>query len=403
MKILGVASKLHGKEYLEGLITKLSDSLKELGFNFENVLTNINEIDKIEINEIPVVFILTGGTSKIIRKISEKAKAFPLVLVSHPYHNSLPSALSAKSRLRAKGTNLMLHFHVPSFDKEYIERVVKVANLYEYIKSLKVVVVGDLEKEEIESFERISGKVQIIGIDTIGEKLRNIKIGDNDLKRIIKKIDITGSNPSLIKGPLSLYKVSKGLLEENKANAFTIDCFPFIVRYKFTPCLALSLLLSEGIPAACEADLRSLLLLAIAQNLTKTPGWIFNPSDYHGGILTGAHCTIALSLTNYATLIPHFESGNPYAISGTLREGTYTIAAISPDYKVLAATRATLIASGTLTGGRCRTQVVMKLEEKDPRPFTEKAISNHHVLIKGDILDYLEKIAKILGMKFLRY
>ncbi len=403
MKFLAVASKLHGEGYLGGLISKLSDSLRELGFSLETFLADISEVDKIDINEVPIIFILTGGTSRLIRKISEKVKGFPIILVSHPYHNSLPSALSATSRLRVKGENLIIHFHVPSFGKVHLERIVKIADLYEYIKSLKVVVVGELEKKEIESFERISGKVQTIGIDVIEERLKNVKIEDYDLRKVVEKIDITGSDLSLIKGPLSLYKVSKELLKENEANAFAIDCFPFIVKYKFTPCLTLSLLLSEGIPAACEADLRSLILLAVAQNLTKAPGWIFNPSDYHNNILIGAHCTVAISLTTYATLIPHFESGNPYAVSGTLREGTYTIAAISPDYKILAAARVLVTASGTLSGGRCRTQVVMRLEEKDPRPFTEKAVSNHHVLIKGDVLDYLEKIAKILGMKFFNY
>ncbi len=403
VEVLAVASKLHRKEYLDMLIKRLENSLKELGLKINNIITEPDDVKKIEIQETPMIFVMTGGTSKVIRKIDERVDEHPLVLVSHPYHNSLPSALSARARLEAKGSSVILHFHVADFNKNTLENIVKIVDLYEYVRNLRVILIGDIERDEINKFEKVSGKVKVIDIDSIKDRLNNVEISENDINTVEKGIDTSGSNLSLIKGPLSLYKVTKEMLKSENANALAIDCFPFIIKYKFTPCLTLSLLLSEGIPAACEADLRSLLLLGIAQRLTGNPGWIFNPSDYNDHKLVGAHCTIALKLVDYATLIPHFETGRPYAISGTLSNGIYTLAAVSPDYRTLAVAKAKVIVSGTISGGRCRTQVVMELDEKDPIPFTEKAISNHHVLIKGDVINYLKNVAKMLRMKFFRY
>jgi len=127
-----------------------------------------------------------------------------------------------------------------------------------------------------------------------------------------------------------------------------------------------------------------------------------NPSNYNNSLLTLAHCTVAPSLTEHSTLLPHFETGKPYAVSGKIRRGTYTLASINKDYTVIGIAEAEVLDSGFLSSGRCRTQAVVKLKEKREEPFTEKALENHHVLMP--ISHYkLRKAAKLMGLKILDY
>jgi L-fucose isomerase-like protein len=401
VKVLAVASRLHGKEYIERLLDHLNHSLEEAGLRIDNLIVDESEVEALGHEDLYLVFMLTGGTSRLVRALYEKKNRPTLILISHPYHNSLPSALSAKSRIEAAGGRVIL-YHTEGFNYKALEKLIKVIKAYHYIKNLKVILIGE-ETSEAKLFKKIVRNFEVINFEQVENKVSNTRIEDEDLELLSKKVDLSGAKGELLRNPLRLYKALKSLLNEREANAVAFDCFPFILRNGYTPCISLSLLLDEGIPAACEADLRSLLLLAASQSLTGEPGWIFNPSDYKKPLLIGAHCTVATSLTEYSTLLPHFETGNPYAVSGVIRGGTYTVAAVSPEFKELAAVKAEVVYSGTLSGGRCRTQAVLRLYEKDPRPFTDKAVSNHHVLIKGDVIEELRILANMLGMRFIYY
>ncbi len=402
MRIVGVASKLHGLEYIENLVDRINNVLKTFSLELDKIITDENDIKGLNEEEtIIVVFVLTGGTSRLIRLLREKVN-IPMMIVSHPYHNSMPSALSAISRLEANKVGNVAHYHINKINEENLQKVVDIAKTFEYLRNLRVLLIGE-PSYEIDMIKNLVNEVIVKSIDDVKELIEQTSLSDEDVKRIVKHIDLAGSENDLLKRALKLYAVVIRLLETNRANSFAIDCFPFIIKAGFTPCITISLLLDRGIPAACEADLRSLLLLAIAQGLTNKPGWIFNPNEYRDSKLIGSHCTVATKLTEYATLLPHFESGNPYAVSGVISEGLYTVAAISPDFKKIAFVKAEVKGLGTSSGGRCRTQALMKLYEKDPRPFTSKALSNHHVLIKGDVTNELEILGKMLGMEVIFY
>jgi len=402
LKVLAVASKLHGLEYVSGLVERLESVLRPFGLHLDNVITDESELSSVEKDRSYAIFLLTGGTSRLVRSLDARMEGPSILLISHPYHNSMPSALSARSRLEADGKKNVAHIHIKDLSDREVEKVVKIVDALNYIERLRILYVGRAS-DEVDVIKNIVEDVVVVNIDDLGELLDSVNVDDTDIKKILSVMDLSGANKSLVKEPLKLYMALKSLMKDTSTNSLAIDCFPFIVRYGYTPCVALSLLLDEGIPAACEADLRSLLLLAMAQKLTGLPGWIFNPSDYDDGKLLGAHCTVATKLTKYSTLVPHFESGNPYAVTGTLERGTYTVAAISPDFTKMSGVEAELISSGMLSGGRCRTQAVLRLNEKDPRPFIEKSVSNHHVLMKGNVLEELKILSRMLGMEFIEY
>jgi hypothetical protein len=75
---------------------------------------------------------------------------------------------------------------------------------------------------------------------------------------------------------------------------------------------------------------------------------------------------------------------------------------MSPDFSVILAGTGRLLASGLMYQTMCRTQLILDLDvnaEKIPLV----AVSNHHVLIPGDVRKELHAIASLLGLDYAEY
>ena len=410
VRAYALASRVHGPEFTSRVYREFSRLLEELGVKLEGLVTSEDEARAVKASrgEVLVLAILSGGASRLARLIAKGNRDSPLLLLSQPYHNSLASALSAKSRLEVEGYRVALAHveRVESSPPAVLEWAVKAARAYERLAKLKVLHFDvDSKPEEAKLFERVFGGEVVVYTRRDSRRLLEEQARESEglVEELAGYVDLTGVERRLLTGPLALYAALRRAMEEVGANAVTVDCFPFIMEYKFTPCIAFGLLLSQGVPAACEADYRSLALLAASYELSGRPGWIFNPSDYCGGMLVGSHCTAAPVLALYSTLVPHFETGNPYAIAASLEPGTYTMAAISPDFKRLASTRVELRESGMLSGGRCRTQAVLEVASQRKEGLLGRMISNHHVLIPGYVGEALEYLASLSGLEYLEY
>lgn len=90
---------------------------------------------------------------------------------------------------------------------------------------------------------------------------------------------------------------------------FTIRCFDLVKLLNITGCLSVSMLNDMGIPASCEGDLPSLVMMMISRYLTGQPSFMANPNDFYKNKMILAHCTIPRNLTEKYVLKTHFESG----------------------------------------------------------------------------------------------
>ncbi|HIP65011.1 MAG TPA: hypothetical protein EYH08_00590 [Pyrodictium sp.] len=406
-----LASKVHGEEYYRNVLGVFERVLKALGVKFVDVVDSEEVVDGIAKRDVDAVLLifLTGGTSRLGRLVARKFRDKPLVLIGHTYHNSVASMASVYSRLASEGGYNLIPFVYRGGDSIIdLTRIYKAVRAAVALRKMRVVQLDadKLDDEGILFSEKIGASVVLVSRNELRKRIEEVKTrASRELKRLVERYDLGGIDRDKLVEPFALYVVAEKIVEEFNAHAVTINCFPFILEFKFTPCIALSMLLDEGVPAACEADYRALTLLALAQLLTGKPGWIGNFTDYDPVThqVTFSHCTVATSITEHSTLVSHFETGTPYAVEGRLRKQVYTIAAISPDYSTMAVAKAELLESGMLTGGRCRTQAILKVEEVDPRPLTEKLVSNHHVLMVGDVRYELSIVAKVFGMKFVEY
>ncbi len=213
-------------------------------------------------------------------------------------------------------------------------------------------------------------------------------------------IDLIGVDKDILYDAVRVYYALRKLVIDKGFNAISFECFPFIVKYRLTPCLAVAMMNNDGIPTACENDFYSLAILAVSFALTGKPGWIANPSGFTSeGYVRLAHCTIAPLLGGDCYLVPHFETGNPYAVTCRLSHDKVVLLRLSLDYRRINAYKAKVVESGLLEPGYCRTQAILDLGPMNGIRFLETAAGNHHVVIPWNpgLIESLKTMAWWLG------
>jgi L-fucose isomerase-like protein len=92
-----------------------------------------------------------------------------------------------------------------------------------------------------------------------------------------------------------MYSALKILLEREKANALGINCLEMMKKLKtFPPCYALTRLRDEGIHAACETDIVTLLTMMLL-------GYISDAPAFMGNIVAAIPATNTISISHDVT------------------------------------------------------------------------------------------------------
>ena len=207
----------------------------------------------------------------------------------------------------------------------------------------------------------------------------NIELIDIPIERMTSLGEV---DPGM-KGAEVIYGRLKELVQEFDLHGVTLRCFDLLTSVKNTGCIALSKLNDEGIPAACEGDIPTLLTMMVCKRLTGEPCFQVNPARIQpDGEMLFAHCTLPLRMTDKHEYTTHFESGIGVAIHGDLPTGDYTLVKLSGDLSRLLAEDVTLERC-QFEPNLCRTQVWIRSTPAVSRYFLTDPIANHHVLIRG--------------------
>jgi len=411
--LIPIASRLHNPQYYSNVLKSVEGVFTSTGIKVLNVIDSEDGITSDVINvvkdSVPILLFLTGGTSKLARELIVRSGVRRALALAHGHHNSLPSAISVRSRLEFDGIPVRVY----ACDEinsskcwDVISRVIRLGKALSSLLNLNVGLISPgVDDEEVNHFEEVlESKVSIVPYTEFEGFLASVT--DEEVLKSTEvlgsKVDLLDIDRGMLIKALKIYVAMKKLINSRGYDALAIDCFPYLIKYKVTPCIAIALLNSEGIATACEGDLRALMLMQISKALTGSPGWVSNPSLIRGTKLVLAHCTIALNLVLRGRVLSHFESGYPYGISGVLPTGTYTLVGVDREFSAMAALRAELIESGLMSEHMCRTQATLDTGV-DLSEFPNVALANHHVLIRGDFVRDVMEISYMLGMDFIQY
>jgi hypothetical protein len=200
-----------------------------------------------------------------------------------------------------------------------------------------------------------------------------------------------------------LYLVMKDLLEEKSAQGLTMaygdDPLP-------VPCLAYTNLRDEGVPAACEADIISLLAMTMIHHLLDKPSFMGNTFvDLQDETITLNHCVAPTRMAGYEsaplpyTLRDQHHRKFPGSVSAFVeldRGQDVTICRLSGDLRSMLIARGRIVDCRDLAG-YCRMAVRIKLEGP-VREFIHSASGNHHLLVYGDHRVELRELNKLFGI-----
>ena len=199
----------------------------------------------------------------------------------------------------------------------------------------------------------------------------------------IEEVSSLGAVDPGMKGAEAIYQRLKEIVGKYRLDGVTLRCFDLLTTVKNTGCIALSKLNDEGVPAACEGDIPTLLTMMICKRLTGEPCFQVNPARIQpDGEMLFAHCTLPLKMTRTHEYTTHFESGIGVAIHGELPTGDYTLVKLSGDMQRLLAVNVELTRC-QYEANLCRTQVWIKTTSAVSSYFLSDPIANHHVLICG--------------------
>ena len=327
-----------------------------------------------------VVAVLTGGTEgKFVQLVKEGLIDLkkPVYLVVSGHSNSLAASLEILSYIRQhNGTGRVLDKgpsdEVPSDEVPSTKEGVTIEPSEAVLKSaqpLRLGVVGFPSDWLISS---------VVDYQQVLERM-NCELVDIPIEEVTSLGEV---DPGM-KGAEAIYERLKEIVDRYDLQGVTLRCFDLLTTVKNTGCIALSKLNDEGIPAACEGDIPTLLTMMVCKRLTGELCFQVNPARIHAdGEMLFAHCTLPLGMTEKHEYTTHFESGIGVAIHGELPTGDYTLVKLSGDLKRLLAADVELERC-QYEENLCRTQVWIKATPELAQYFLTDPIHNHHVLIKG--------------------
>ncbi len=201
-----------------------------------------------------------------------------------------------------------------------------------------------------------------------------------------------------------LYLAMKDLLEERGAQGLTMaygdDPLP-------VPCLAYTTLRDEGVPAACEADIISLLAMVMVHHLLDKPSFMGNIFvDREGDALLLSHCVAPRRMAGYGLpplsyfLRDQHWGKAPGSVSAfvELEPGReVTLLRLSGDLRSMLLAKGEILDCRDLAG-YCRMTVGVKLAGS-AKEFIQRTSGNHHLLVYGDHLAELRGLNELFGLE----
>lgn len=363
-----------------GLMVSTRDEARSEELNFRDV-------------DIILLYPLTGGTENMLKGFSYFRK--PIVLYGDTLNNSMAAAIELREYFRDR---LVPSALVKSFDelKAALLGYDDMKDMLEKFLNLRLGLIGRISPWLInEKFNlpyiHISLKKFYEYYDTTTDA-EGWKVVEDIVAKAVKiqepkRDDLTKAG--------RIYLALERIIEDYHLNGFTIGCFDLLPKLKATPCLALAMFNAQGIPAACEGELNSLLGMAIARIFFNKSAFMGNIADYGENYIILAHCTAPL-VASYS-LRSHFESGMGVGVEVGLPKGKASLMKIKGRKAVVAGVE---VVGTERSENRCRTQLKLKIVEA--KDFIDGTLGNHHLLVYADSEEIADLLSE-LGFEVMLY
>ncbi len=349
--------------------------------------------------EPDVLVFLSGGSELEAARFIKPGKFY--LLAAFDENNSYAAACEVKALMDQKQIpSLLTDLHEVK-EQRMIKRYLETMQALRALEGKTVGLIGHVSNWLLAS--TIDGKLLK---SKFGIKLKQINWEDvpsyTNYKAnadFIKKYHY--ENDTAVENAAKVHEVLKEVINNEKLDALTIECFSLVQHNKVTACLSLSQLNDQGIPAGCEGDICSITGMMLINALTGTIPWMANLIKVCSDCVRFAHCTAPTNLLDNFEVDTHFETGLGTAIAGKFSSGNITIFRINNTLSKAFVSEGTIISTHKAAFA-CRTQIEVTIPEHNANSLKHHPLGNHHLIIPGNHAEVLMTACEICGVKVIR-
>ncbi|MGE0088726.1 MAG: hypothetical protein AB7S50_04540 [Bacteroidales bacterium] len=353
---------------------------------------SFNQID----SDPEILFILTGGSEYQAKNIVDKMHHVLILAMNE--NNSFAAATEIKAYCNQKNIktvliNLDSEKDAGNIINSYISSIRAISSIRNYNLGLignvsNWLIASDVQNDILKS----KFGINLVKIDWESYKSFSEYAVNDDFINHFKNSSID------LKDSSKVYNLLIDIIKTQRLKAITVECFPMVREHAVTACLALSKLNNNLFPAGCEGDLTSIVGMIISKELTGHIPWMANLISITKETVSMAHCTISTNLVNDFNITTHFETNSGTAIQGHFNSKEVTIFRFDNRLDQVFISTGTVI-NTPCKNDACRTQIEIKLSEKDLNLLKEKPLGNHHLVLPGNFKDILEFFCKLNQIK----
>jgi len=353
-----------------------------------------------------LVFNLTSTVMNLIDPLS--GSGLPLVLFSQPYSGH---DWSGWSDLLARGRRVEV---VASSDFGDLETPLRVLAARHHLRQSRVVCIqpdaeSDASSKALE--EKFGATIRFVPyshLQSLYEAAdpqaarRDAAVFTNAALKVVEP------KPAEVVDAFRLYHAVEKLLEEEQANAITIDCLGGFRRGDLPayPCVAWSKLNDRrSLYGVCEADLHSTFTQMLFTYYSGKPGFVSDPViDTKTNTVIHAHCVSATHLDGFDKppspyiVRSHMEDNKGVSLQVKWRSTgqTVTLAKLA-DAETLLVSTGKVVATPDLPRG-CRTKFATQVRDAS-KMLMNYSGNLHRVLFSGDHLQAAHQMGRLLSLK----
>lgn len=404
LNLITFASSLASRE---SIFTDHHELLDAISKKYEVQYIFPEELDSKLPEGATMVFVGSGGVEEMVKANIDRLPSY-VVLIADGLKNSLAASLEILSWMRLNDRHGRVLHGPTNFIMQGIDDYATAHDAITKLQGKRVGVIGKPSGWLIASgvdYAALRGRWGVEMVDVpLDEVVKGYEaIRDNEVQEITdefinKAIGVKEPSRDEVVKAMRLYRSVKGIVERYRLDAFTLNCFDLIPTTHTTGCVALALLNQEGIPAGCEGDEQTLLTMLAVQAATGEMTFMANPSkilDHAAHEMVFAHCTIAPAMTDRYIVRDHYESLSGVAVEGVFDPMDMTVIKCGgKGMERFFISKAQLLEC-TTNPNMCRTQLHLRLDEPLDY-FLERSIGNHHVIVRGDYVDRLTTVLRLL-------
>ena len=391
----------------ESIFTDHHELLDAIAEKYEVKYIFPEKLDDKPANGATMVLVGSGGVEEMVKANIDRLPPY-VVLIADGLKNSLAASLEILSWMRLNSRHGRVLHGPTGFIMQGIDDYAAANEGVARLRGKRVGVIGKPSGWLIASNVDYQTMHERWGVEMVDVPLDEVVTGYEAVAAdevqditdafISKAVGVKEPSRDEVVKAMRLYRSVKGIVERYRLDAFTLNCFDLIPTTRTTGCVALALLNQEGIPAGCEGDEQTLLTMLAVQAATGEMTFMANPSrilDNAAHEMVFAHCTIAPAMTDRYIVRDHYESLSGVAVEGIFEPMDMTVVKCGGrGMERFFISKAHLLEC-TTNPNMCRTQLHLRLDEPLDY-FLERSIGNHHVIVKGDHVDKLTAVFKLL-------